>query len=145
MRKRMLRLGLLSAALSVLITTAAMAKTFERTIIMGPGAGNFQIGNLGMNDTLVLTLVNPTDVPLTFQTTQQLGPEKSWTIAPRSQSTISYNYEQAFSNDVSFLVTQPSGAVVAQGVLIPAGQGVYQVVPVSETAPPSRVYVRGYW
>jgi hypothetical protein len=128
----------------------ANAAVLERSIELGPGASSFRLENVGLGDQVILTLVNPTNTPLTFQTTERLGPEMAWVIPPNSSRTITYTHNQPFQRDVGFMVMGPTGVVVSQGVLIPSGTA---VAPVSEIAPGTPVYVpvqtgvpvRGYW
>lgn len=129
---------------------AAMAEIFQRTILMGPGAGQFAIGDLGVGDTVVLTLVNPTNQPLTFETTQNIANQKNWTVAPNSQQTVEFTYTKPFDDDVEFAITSAGGPTpIAQGTLIPRGGGM-AVQPSVMERPAARPVgpapmVRGFW
>ncbi len=113
---------------------------FRRTITIQPGMGRIVVDDLDLGDTMVLTLVNPTNQELTFETTDRLGDEMVWTIPARSQRTVVYEHNQPFSDDVNYRVYQPSGTVISEGVLI---EGTRQPTVTQPTE--RRSAVRGYW
>ncbi len=128
---------------------------FHRTITLRPGMGQVTFDNVNVGDTLMLTLINPTDTPLAFETTERLGTEQRVVIPPNSQRTIAYEYTQWFNNDVRYMVMeQPTGTVISQGVLVPAQQQAVRQQPpyvsplpvhVAPAPPPARQTIRGYW
>lgn len=119
MKTKTLLTGLLTLAMTVTLTTGAMAQEqFQGTVTLGPNmVGEFVIEDLGVGDEVILTLVNPTNQPLTFSTTEQLGEEASWTVPANSQRTVSFTYNRPFDDDVEFLVMDPGGTRISQGVL----------------------------
>lgn len=153
--------GLLSVVLFVALTApAAWAEIFHRTITLGPGAGNFAIGDLGVGDSVVLTLVNPTNRPLVFETTENIGNNKSWTVPANGRVTVDYTYTKPFDDDVEFVVKEvggPDSPVVARGTFIPAGMGAQDQPAAFQQQPqvqngmqmrqmgPQVDHVRGYW
>lgn len=136
--------GLLGFALVAGLSTAAIAATTcERTIMMGPGAREFTIRDLGVNDSVMLTLVNPTNCPLVFETSEALGPQNRWTVPPNSRQSVTFQYTHPYTSDVVFTIRQPDGTTLAQGILIPATEmQPASYVPVRVTPPQP---VRGYW
>lgn len=125
MKKQTVISGLLSLVLLGTLTPAAMAEIFQRTITLAPGGGNFAIGDLGIGDEVVLTLVNPTNKPLTFETTENIGNEKSWLVPANNKVTVNFKYTKPFDDDVEFVVKDLSStnAEVARGTFIPAHMG----------------------
>ncbi len=126
MNRRSIFAGILSLALAASVVPNALAEIFQKTITLGPGAGVFTMEDLGIGDTVTLTLVNPTNQPLVFETTENIGNNKSWTVAPNSQVVVDYTYTKPFDDDVEFVVKQagsPDAPAVAQGTLIRAHQG----------------------
>jgi hypothetical protein len=128
----------------------------QKTIVMEPGQGQVSIDNLGLWNKLYLTLINPTDEPLVFETTQRIGKEKSWTVAPHSQRCVSMRYTHPFSDEVKFRISQEPGYAMAHGGCCPqrTAEAVQPapvqpaptttfVVPVAP--PPSRSTIRGFW
>lgn len=124
----------------------------QKTLVLEPGQGQFSIDNLGVGNQLVMTLINPTDTPLVFETTQRLGQEKSWTIPAHSQRCVSMRYTHPFSDEVKFLVSQEPGYAMAHGGCCPPERAAEApsvqptttfVVPVAP--PPSRSTIRGFW
>lgn len=149
MKRQTWMAALLSLMLLGSFVPQALAEIFHRTITLGPGAGQFTIEDLGVGDTMVLTLVNPTNQPLMFSTTQQIGGQQEWVIPPNSQQTVEFNYTVPFDDDVEFVVQEVGtptapGRVVAQGTLIPVERpAAYERPAVRDgrmAAP-----VRGYW
>ncbi len=149
MNRKAILTSVLTLALAGNLLSAAWAEIFQRTVILSPGAGNVTIEDLGVGDTLALTLVNPTNQPLMFETTQPLGAvgqETSWTVPPNSSITVDLTYTRPFDDDVEFVVrgTQPGAPVIARGVMIPAGQGV-QERPAAFQPVAQPTMIRGFW
>lgn len=89
-------------------------KVVYKDLTLEPGAGQFGYDHLALGDRLVLTLINPTNNPLRFETSQRLGAEQAIVVPAHSQQTISYIYTNPVSDEVKFLVYQePSSAVAA--------------------------------
>jgi hypothetical protein len=105
----------------------------QKTLVLEPGQGQFSIDNLGAWNRVVLTLINPTDTPLVFETTQRVGKEQSWTIPAHSQQVVSYRYNNPFSDEVKFLVSQEPGYAMAHGGCCPPERAAE--VPVIQPAP----------
>lgn len=141
--------GLLGILFAGSIMSSALAEIFHRTLILGPGAGEFTVGDLGIGDTMVLTLVNPTNQPLTFETTQNLGNEKSWTVQPNSSRIVEFTYARPFDDDVEFVVRGPAGPPIATGTMIrlqPAERpAAFQPAQPTGVAAPMAPAVRGFW
>ncbi|HEY9745353.1 MAG TPA: hypothetical protein V6C99_03960 [Oculatellaceae cyanobacterium] len=130
----------------------------HKTLTLHPGQGQFSIDNLGPWNTLVLNLINPTDEPLVFETTQRLGKEQSWVIPAHSERTVSYTYTNFFSDEVKFLVYQEPGYAMAHGGCCPT-QRTAEAAPVIQPQQPapqttfvvpveppkSRSTIRGFW
>lgn len=139
-------IALLALCLTGSITTSAFAEIFQKQLILGPGAGEFVIEDLGVGDTMVLTLINPTNQPLVFETNQNLGNNNSWTVPANSRITVDYTYTKLFDDDVEFTVheTTPGAPTIAQGTLIRSGTAERPVA--YPTQPPATGEpVRGYW
>jgi hypothetical protein len=154
MKKKTVLASILSLTLAAGITASAWAEIFQKTIIMSPGAGDLVIEDLGVGDTLVLTLVNPSSQPLIFETTQRIGDEARWSVPPNSQITVQFPYTRPFDDDVEFVVrgTEPGAPVVTRGMLIPSQAGevpvAQPVTPRPAVMPgemPAAMPVRGYW
>lgn len=81
----------------------ANADGYKRTITLQPnGSGSIYDSNMYVGDTIRLDLVNPTDRTLTFRTTRQIGPEKSFTVAPNSTRRVSFKYRR-FADSVDYI------------------------------------------
>lgn len=143
-RLRTLKLvtGLLTLLMGVGITTGAWAVTYERTLTLGTGAGQFNVGSLAANDVLVLHLVNPGCTPMVFRASEALGGVREWVVPANSQTTLTYNNTSPYREDVQFMVLNPMGTVISQGILIPGG---VEVIPVVYPEPTRPGYIRGYW
>lgn len=90
----------------------------EKILTLTPGRGVFSIDSLAVGDRITMTLVNPTGVPLRFDTVQRLGQDYSWLVPANSQQTVSFIYTQPFSDEVKFQVYQdPMNAVAANTAL----------------------------
>lgn len=148
----------LSGTVSQGQTTSSGWGVREKTLVLAPGQGQFSIDNLGLFNRLDLTLINPTDEPLKFETTQRLGEEKSWVIPAHSEQVVSMRYTHPFSDEVKFLVSQEPGYAMAHGgccpkyqaaEVIPAPMPVIQPQPqttfVVPVAPKTRSTIRGFW
>lgn len=151
MNRRAIFAGLLTLTLMGGMVPSAMAEIFERTLILGPGAGQFAIEDLGVGDSMVLNLVNPTNQPLVFETTENLGNQKTWTVPANSSIVVDFTYTRPFDDDIEFVVkpTAPGAAAIATGVLIPRGVGerpaAVQQPVAAPTARPTAPMVRGFW
>jgi len=83
---------------------------------MTPGSGQFSADHLRFGRQVVITLYNPNNYPMRFDTTQRLGKDYSWVIPANSQRTVSFRYWNPVSDEVKFLTYQdPSSLVVTQG------------------------------
>lgn len=83
-------------------------------ITLEPGRGQISMDDLGIGDNVVLTLVNPTDLPLRFETTQRLGSEKVWIVPAKSTKVVNYVHTNPVNDEVKYFVTvDPSAAVAA--------------------------------
>lgn len=144
----------LSGQVSQAQTTSSGWNVRQKTLVLEPGQGQFSIDNLGPWNKLELTLINPTDTPLVFETTQRLGKEQSFTVPAHSQRVVSYRYTNPFSDEVKFLVSQEPGYAMAHGGCCPPERAaevpIIQaptttfVVPVAP-APKTRSTIRGFW
>lgn len=139
--------------------------TKQKTLVLQRGYGQFSVKQrigIGPWDRLVMTLINPTDLPLKFETTQRTGVEKSWVVPAHSERCVSMHYTKLFSDEVKFLVTEePSHALARVGeaqctawqqcnrreavvppapIVQPPPQTTF-IVPV----PPKRSTIRGFW
>jgi hypothetical protein len=107
----------------------------EKTVNMTePIAGQFTHDDLAVGRRLILTLVNPTDNPMQFETSQRIGQEYSWVVQPQSQKRVSFIYTKPFSDEVKFLVSdlgippatvtmrRQAEALAAQGATIQSQQ-----------------------
>ncbi len=135
----------------------------HRTITLEPGRFVFSNDNLGINDRVVLTLVNPTDQPLRFETVKRLGAEQAITVPPRSTRVISFLYNRPVSDEVEYIVmVDPSAATVAleappvDAIPTPTAEAVppHTTTTVTVITPEPQVIevpverrsaVRGYW
>ncbi len=132
-----------------------------KTLTLTPGPGQFSIDRLGPMNKVALTLVNPTDVPLRFETTQRLGKEQSVVVPPHGQQQLTYSYNNPVSDEVKFLVyEEPSNAMCRNAehcraasipvqtvqpiVTLPAPPTAIEVPIIPEAPQPSSA-VRGYW
>jgi hypothetical protein len=142
---------ILGSILSLVLLGSTMnvdvfAETFQQSILLNQGAGKFNIGDLGIGDDVVLNLVNPTNQPLTFRTTENLGNEQCWTVPPNSSRVVSFAYTRPFDDDVEFVVEGPAGGTpIAQGTLIPAHYGQRPVSYPTTGGGMHQQSVRGYW
>jgi hypothetical protein len=113
---------------------------------------------LGLGGKVNLTLVNPTDVPMRFDTVRRTGKEFSWVIPPHCQREVSYRNWNPFTDEVRFMVYQdPADATAAndlapvvvvptirqQEAVVTAPPIMTQVVPPAQ--PTRRSAVRGFW
>lgn len=123
MKYMKLAAGLLTLAVSVGIGTNAFADVVQKTITMNQSANAVSFQDVEVGDTLQMTLINPTNDTLVFQTNQRLGNDLSWTVPPNSSRTIVYTYTQPFDQNVQFMVVNPSGGsggnIIAQGLMLP--------------------------
>jgi hypothetical protein len=125
-----------------------------------PGSGEISLDRLGFGNKLTLTLVNPTDVPMRFDTVRRVGRELSWVVPPHSQRVVSYRYWNPVSDEVRFMVYQdPADAIAAntlrgqqtaveptiqqQQAVVTPPPTMTQVVPPPQ--PSGSAAVRGYW
>lgn len=109
--------GLFAVAVIAGVSPAALADDYHRTLVLNEGAGEFTIEGVNPTDRVVLELVNPNNVPVTFRTTQNLGNQKEWLIPANSRQVVSFVYTQPFSDDVNFVVENPGGVAISQGTL----------------------------
>ncbi len=160
------RLGFLSLGLSmvmsIFMTNPAMALNDDvaATLTMTrQGAGEFVVDDLDVGDTLILTLVNPTNKPLQFETTENVFNQKSFVVPANSQRVVTFNYTKPFSDDVTYVIREvaPSNVEVARNVLIhretttqttQTGPNQYtetQTTRTTTTQTGGTTNVRGYW
>jgi hypothetical protein len=86
----------------------------SKTLTLEPGRGQISLDNVGINDAVQLTLINPTNTPMHFETTKRLGQEVSLVVPPNSQSVVSFRFNKPLSDEVEFLVYQDPSAAIAQ-------------------------------
>jgi hypothetical protein len=134
----------------------------ERQLTLVPGTGRFGMNHVGIGDAVKLDLINPSDTPMLFETSQRLGKEISVVVPARSVETVQFRYNKPISDEVSFLVTpEPASTLSAMAQPAPETAAVPGVIntpmvqintpavqmpqgmqqPVNE----SRSTVRGYW
>ncbi len=126
MTRKTLMASLLALTLTGSMMTAAFAEIFQRSLTLDQGAGQFTVSDLGVGDTLVLRLVNPTNRALTFETTQNLGNQKSWLVPANSTATVEFVYTRPFDDDVEFVVRDPAqtGVEIAHGTFMRGGSNI---------------------
>ncbi len=84
------------------------------SITLEPGRGQISMDHLSVGDNVVLTLVNPTDLPMRFETTQRLGSEKVWMVPAKSSKVVTYVHTNPVNDEVKYFVTvDPASAVAA--------------------------------
>lgn len=87
-----------------------------KSLTMTPGAGQFSADHLHVGRQVVITLYNPNDYAMRFDTSQRLGKDYSWVVPANSQRTVSFRYWNPVSDEVKFLQYQdPSSLVISQG------------------------------
>lgn len=87
-----------------------------KSLTMTPGPGQFSADHLHFGRQVVITLYNPNEYPMRFDTTQRLGKDYSWVIPANSQRTVAFRYWNPVSDEVKFLSYQdPSSLVISQG------------------------------
>lgn len=139
-----------------------------KTLVMEPGRGQFSLDNVGMGDVVQLTLVNTSNLPMRFETTQRLGREHEWIVPARSTKIVSYRFNNPVNDEVKFMVSaDPTAALALQAQqMAPVASSVttttqtsetfvqpapvvtpYQPAPVAtgRTVTESRATVRGFW
>jgi hypothetical protein len=114
--------GAVFGAVFLMTTLVSPAQqVFRETINMQRGAGQVIRQDLGVGDTVVFTLQNPTNQPLVFETKYPLaGNVNQWEVPANSTRTVTYEYIQPFSDDITYFIRPVAGgANVAEGVLVP--------------------------
>ena len=143
-----------------------------KTLVMEPGRGQFTLDKVGMGDTVQLTLVNTSNLPMRFETTQRLGREHEWVVPAHSSKIVSYRFNNPLNDEVKFMVSaDPTAALALQAQQMTApvatnytttttrtSETFVQPAPVVAPAPfepapvatertvtESRATVRGFW
>lgn len=97
-------------------------------VTLEPGRGRFSIDDLGIGDNMVITLVNPSDLPMRFETVQRLGQEKRWVVPPKSTMNVNYIHTNPVNDEVKFFVTaEPSAAAAAMNQPDPTLQALDEI------------------
>lgn len=135
--------------------------TINKSITLEPGEGQFTSDSLNYVDTVMLTLVNPTNVPMRFETTQRWGKELKTVVPANSQQVVSFPFRRPFSDEVKYTVfEEPQSSLnrisynLTQGTAQATEPTITEVQTVTETTVPTmpevqptqgRSAVRGYW
>ncbi|MBX2860304.1 MAG: hypothetical protein KTR14_03660 [Vampirovibrio sp.] len=109
----------MATLLTNLFPVLSYAQDFHFRVTLGPNQiGELFNKKLTPGDTVNLDLANPTNSTLTFQTTEQLGSQQSWTVAANSNVSVAFQYNKLSGQNVNYIVIDDSGDKVSQGVLI---------------------------
>jgi hypothetical protein len=87
-------------------------KEVEKTITMEPGFNTYSLDRIHWGDRVSLTLVNPTDKPLQFETVQRWGKPYATVVPPHSSQYLSFIHSRPFTKEERFnVMAEPTTAI----------------------------------
>jgi hypothetical protein len=108
-------------------------KEIIKTVTLEPGFNQMSLDHLHWGDRISLTLVNPTNVPLQFETVQRWGTQRAVVVPPHSQQFLSYTHSRPFTHEEKFNVMgEPNAAISDNQTLL--NQQAASTVPQYSTA-----------